>query len=117
MWHKRNTQQHNETKPQFNFKRLQIISEIEQLYDKQDHMLFDDTEIVSIPLATREKNTQQYNFKHFTQWQKISNGKALQMPKHLEKTQKNNTILPTKHKPKNLNKNKKKQKEKPFQQT
>lgn len=85
MWHKRNTQQHNETIPHFNFKRLQILSEIEQLYDNQDHMLFNDTELFSVPLATREKNTPQCNFKPFTQWQKTSNGKALQMQKHLEK--------------------------------
>lgn len=54
-WLLRNAQLHQPTMVIMNFKQIQLIEDIANLYDKENEMLYDDRVIFSITLKTRNK--------------------------------------------------------------
>ena len=57
MWLLRNTHQHDAKEGPVNFKRLQLLQEIKDLYEKQGNMLSADRDIFSAPQSSREHHT------------------------------------------------------------
>ena len=57
MWLLRNTHQHDATDAPVNFKKLQLLQEIRDLYALKEKMLSADRDIFSTPIATRETHT------------------------------------------------------------
>ena len=57
MWLLRNTHQHDTKDALVNFKKLQLLHEICEIYELKDQMLCANRDIFSTTLATREHHT------------------------------------------------------------
>ena len=57
MWLLCNTHQHDIKDETLNFKKLQLLQEIKDLYEMKEHMLSADRDIISTELKTQEKHT------------------------------------------------------------
>ena len=81
----RNTHQHEKNDAPVNFKKLQLLQEIKELYEQQDHMLSADRDIFNMPLRQRENHTimqLQENTKIATQKSKRSKADAVEHGKN-----------------------------------
>ena len=57
MWELRNSQLHKATEEPLNFKKAQLVKEIETLYSRKELMLYNDRDIFHLPLQDREKHS------------------------------------------------------------
>ena len=57
MWELRNSQLHEATEEPLNFKKAQLMKEIETLYSRKELMLYNDRDIFHLPLQDRENHT------------------------------------------------------------
>ena len=66
MWELRNSQLHEATEEPLNFKKVQLMKEIETLYSRKELMLYNDRDIFHLPLQDREKHTMMQLKQYFT---------------------------------------------------
>ena len=84
MWELRNSQLYEDTEEPLNFKKLQLMKSIQELYSKTERMLYNDREIFHIPLKNRENHTMMQLKRYFINTKKIQD-RSIVDAKALEK--------------------------------